>query len=291
MPYNHLTMPSRGRPADAQQTLAEFADARPDRVLNIPEDIPRIQEFARERLRREIRVHHAVARLQERGQLHRMQRGRYVYTPKPAPNARLMSLDPVADAVLRELKIPYYLSWHSALWHYGLIDQQSRTVFAALARRGKRDVAMGQQRVRFVYVSGADKFFGGECSDEFEWPVWIARPEKALIDSLDRPRLAAPVPVIVDALRRAHEEKLIDPERLVADALRFNKPHLNRRLGFWMDLLGISGTDELALRLGRGPAISLDSRLRYEAGERPPSSRRWLVYEDPSIINTALELK
>jgi predicted transcriptional regulator of viral defense system len=291
MPYNPSVMTPRGRPAEAQQIVVEFAATATDRVLNIPGDVPRIQEIARQKLDREIGVHHAVARLQEHGQLHRMQRGRYLYTTRPAPNARLMSLDPVADAVLRDLNVPYYLSWHSALWHYGLIDQQSRTIYVALPRRGKRNVSMGQQRVRFVYVSDADKFFGGERSEEFEWPVWIARPEKALIDSLDRPRLAAPVPVVVDGLRRAHEERLIVPEHLVEDALAFNSPHLNRRLGFWMDMLGIPGTDELALRLGRGPAIPLDARYRYDAGERPPANRRWLVYEDPSIVGPAMELK
>jgi predicted transcriptional regulator of viral defense system len=291
MTSNANTIPTRGRPPVAQEVVAEFIESRPDRLLSVPADVPAVQALARQRLNREINVNRAVARLVERGRLHRMQKGRYLYTTRPAPNSRLMSLDPVADAVLRELDVPYYLSWHSALWHYGLIDQQSRTVFVALPQRGKRNVTMGMQRVRFVYASDSDKFFGGQLCEDFEWPVWIARPEKALIDSLDRPRLAMPVPVIADSLRSAYEEGLIKPEQLVADALAFNSPHLNRRLGFWMDLFGIPGADELTLRLGRGAAISLDPGRRYAAGQRPPANRKWLIYEDPGIIGTALELK
>lgn len=253
-------------------------------------DEPRLEEFAQQRLGKPIDVRNAVKRLKTRGYLHPLQAGRFVFTEKPGPTARLMDLDPVADAVLRRLGIPYYLSWHSALWYHGLIDQQSRRIVVAAQRR-KRPARVGMQTVTFVFISDDDKFFGDELREDFEWPVRIARPEKAIIDSLDRPRYAAPVPVIADSLRRGYADGVIDPERLVADAIRFNSPHVNRRLGFFMDLFAVPGTDELALRIGRGYAIPLDPRRRYESGEKPPVNRRWLVYEDPGIVGTARELK
>ena len=93
-----------------------------------------------------------------------------------------MKLDPIADAILRRLDIDYYLSWHSALWHHGLIDQQSRRIYVAVTHR-KRPAQLGMADVRFVSMT-ARKFFGRERIDDFAWPVWMATVEKALIDPL-----------------------------------------------------------------------------------------------------------
>jgi predicted transcriptional regulator of viral defense system len=267
-----------------------YMRAKPDRVLDLKLDAPALQRLAYQRIGREINLRKAVERLKQSGHLHPLHAGRFAFTERASPTARLMDLDPVADAILRRLEMPYYLSWHTALWHHGIIDQQSRRLFAAVQRR-KRPAQIGPQVVQFVYISDTDKFFGGERQDDFEWPVVIARAEKAILDSLDKPRYAAPVPVIAHALRRGYEDGVIDPERLVADAMRFGSPHVNRRLGFFMDLFGVPGTEELALRIGRGYAIPLDPRGTYEQRDKPPVSRRWQVFEDPGIVGTALELK
>lgn len=280
----------RGRPSIAQDTVVSFMRSKPDRVLDLQLDEPDVQRLARERLGGTINLRKAVERLREAGHLHPLQAGRFAFTERPARTARLMDLDPVAEAILRRLNMPYYLSWHSALWHHGLIDQQSRRVFVAVQRR-KRRARVGMQVVQFVYISDSDKFFGGERHEDFEWPVVTARAEKAIIDSLDKPRYAAPLPVIADAMRRGYEDGIIDPDQLAADAIRFNSPHLNRRLGFFMDLFEMPGTDDLALRIGRGYAISLDPGRTDEPGERPPVNRRWQVFEDPGIVGTARELK
>lgn len=261
-----------------------------DRVLDVKLDEAKLQELARKRVGHPINLRKAVEQLRSSGRLHALQAGRFAFTEKPGPSARLMDLDPVAGALLRRLEIPYYLSWHSALWHHGLIDQQSRRVYAAVTRR-KRQAKIGAGVIQFVFISDQDKFFGGEPQNGYEWPVNIARAEKAIIDSLDRPRYAAPLPVIADALRRGYADGVIDAEKLLNDALRFNSPHLNRRLGFFMDLFGLPGTDELALRIGRGYAIPLDPGRRYEKDARPPVNRRWQVFADPGIVGTAEELK
>lgn len=281
---------ARGRPSVAQDTIVSFMQSKPDRVFDYKLDSPRVQALARRRLGKPINVRRAVQRLAEAGHLHQLQAGRFAFTDEPTRSARLMDMDPVAEAILRRLDMPSYLSWHSALWHHGLIDQQSRRIFVAVQRR-KRPAQVGMQVVQFVYISDEDKFFGGEEQEGFEWPVSVARAEKAVIDSLDKPHYAAPVPVIADALRRGYEDGVIDPERLVADALSFNSPHLNRRLGFFMDLFGVPGTDELALRIGRGYAIPLDPGRHYESADKPPVDRRWQVFADAGVVGTALELK
>jgi predicted transcriptional regulator of viral defense system len=277
-----------GRPPGSAFELAVQQRLRDEgrRVLDLQLDGPWLAELARN-------VPDALHQMRKRGTLRTLQRGRYlVATDEPAPGrrsrARLDELDPVADVVLRRLGIAYYISWHSALWHHGLIDQQSRRIYVATTQR-KRPVRLGMAEVRFVAVTER-KFFGGELADDFEWPVWMATVEKALIDCFDQPRLAAPVPVIADALRRAYREELLDPERLVADALRFGSPTLNRRLGFFMDLYGIPDSEPLTAHLGRKYAVALTpGREPHE--DPPPVNRRWRVYEDPTIVGTAMELK
>jgi predicted transcriptional regulator of viral defense system len=258
-------------------------------VLDRQLDSPSIAAIARDQGMPRLDLPSVIKRMHRKGILHPLQYGRWVATPDARPGrSRLDSLDPVAEAVLRRLDMSYYISWHSALWHYGLIDQQSRRLYVAVTRR-KRPAFRGLTDIKFVTVVER-KFFGRTLVDDFEWPVWMATVEKALIDALDQPDLVAPMPVIANALRMAYRDGMLDPEQLVSDALRFNSPTLNRRLGFFMDLYDIPGTEPLALRIGRKYAVALaPGREPTEKGTRV--NHRWRVYEDAGIVGTALELK
>jgi len=88
------------------------------------------------------------------------------------------------------------------------------------------------------------------------------------------------VPVIANAMRSAWRDGILDPGRLVADALRFESPVLNRRLGFFMDLYEMPATDPLALHIGRKSAVPLAPGREPEAGTTRVNTR-WLVYEEP----------
>jgi predicted transcriptional regulator of viral defense system len=226
--------------------------------------------------------------LARKGYVHRVQAGRYLISTQPSRRARLEALDPLAAVVLRRLSHEWYLSWHSALWHYGLIDQQASRLYVAVTAR-KRPARVGRSEVRFITVNER-KFFGWETIEEFGQPTHMATVEKAIIDSFDQPRLAAPVSVIANAMRTAWREGILDPERLIADALRFNSPVLNRRLGFFMDLYEMPATDSLALHIGRKSAVPLAPGREPAAGTTRVSSR-WLVFEDPAIIGAAEQLR
>jgi predicted transcriptional regulator of viral defense system len=276
-----------GRPNQAETLVLDYLKTKDDPVLDLELDGPVLTETAAAAGLATFSLRGTVDRLKTKGHLHLLQRGRYLARERASESPRLWSLDPVAEAVLRRLKIDYYVSWHAALWHYNLIDQQSRTVSVAVRQR-KRPVAIGAQRVRFVLVSER-KFFSHELVEDFEWPVQMATMSRAILDGFDRPDLVGPPAVVVDALRRAVTDEQLAPEQLIADAKRLNSPTLNRRLGFFMDLLGIPGTDELALRVGRGYAEALFPG--YEPSSKLDVDPRWRVYLDPAIIGTALELK
>ncbi|MGA2165911.1 MAG: type IV toxin-antitoxin system AbiEi family antitoxin [Solirubrobacteraceae bacterium] len=282
---------SQGRPNEAERLLLDYIyDHKPDRTLDLTLDEAPFAEFAHARSGGAYNFRKAVERLAGKGALHRLQHGRYVASRErgPARSPRLQAFDPVAEVVLRRLQVEYYLSWHSALWHHGLIDQQSRRIYVAI-RREKRPVQIGLAEVLFVRVTER-KFFGWEIDEDFEWPVRVATVEKALLDSFDRPRLAAPVPVVADAMRRAWRAGNLNPERLVRAVERFGGPTVARRVGFFMDLYEIPGSEPLTLRLGRGYAVPLVPGHTPPPGEQRVSPR-WRVYEDPALIGAALEMK
>lgn len=228
--------------------------------------------------------------LRRKGLAHPVQAGRFLVNvdERPSRNARVDALDPLAAVVLRRLPHAWYLSWHSALWHHGLIDQQSSRLYVAVAVR-KRPARVGRSDIRFVTVQPR-KFFGFEIIDDFEQPVNIATIEKTLVDCFDQPRYAAPLPVVANAMNEAWRTDRLNPDALVDAALRFESPVLNRRIGYFMDLYGIEGADPLSLRIGRKSAVPLTPGRQPGPGH-PPVNPRWLVYEEPDVIGAALELK
>jgi predicted transcriptional regulator of viral defense system len=280
-----------GRPNRYEALVLDYMTGKhDDPVLDLEIDGPKLARLARDRELPEFDVYAAVKRLKAKRYIHSLQAGRYIVRDAPARSARLWSLDPVAGAVLRRLGHDYYVSWHAALWHYGLIDQQSRRISVAVEKaHKKRPVQLGAARIEFVRVSERKFFRDAVEIDEFEWPVMFATMSRALVDAFDRPDLVGPAPVVVDALRRAWHDKGLDPAELVGDARKLNSPTLNRRLGFFMDVLDIPGSEPLELRTGRGYAVPLFPGR--QTSEKLDVDPRWRVYVDPSVITTALELK
>jgi predicted transcriptional regulator of viral defense system len=276
-----------GRPNLAESLVVDYATSKADPVLDLSIDRERLALQATQRGIKSFSLDDTLQRLLRKQQAHRVHNGRYIIRARPARSPRLWSLEPVAEAVLRRLAADYFVSWHSALWHYGLIDQQSRRVDVAVTRR-KRDVRFGTSHVHFVLLNER-RFFGHTTVVDLEWPVEMATVSRALIDSFDHPEYVGPNALVVEALRRAWVGKQLDPEQLVDDALRFDRPTLNRRLGFFMELLQIPGNERLEPHLGRRYADFLfPGKVPRGKVDVDP---RWRVYRDPAIISTALELK
>src|SRR6202453_2106337 len=177
------------RPAIARDLLYGYLDSLDERdrgqassAFDLSLDGPKLARFASARGQHAPDVESLLRRMVAKGEAHRLQAGRYLVN-RPgllSPRPRLDDLEPVADLVLRRLDHSYYLSWHTGLWHHGLIEQQSRTVLCAVTVR-KRPVHMGAQSVRFVSITQR-KFFGFSRSDSYEVPVWVADLEKSLLD-------------------------------------------------------------------------------------------------------------
>jgi len=231
-----------------------------------------------------------LADMARKGYAHRIQAGRYlIETRSDAPHEQPLveALEPLARTLLDKLGVPYYLSWHTALFHYGLIEQQASTIYCGIPK-AKSSARFGGFAVRFVKVS-RDSFFGIEPALDFRQPVIIASAEKALLDSLVRPELVASYPVVVAAFQAAVDRGLLAPQRLVDYTIQAGSAALARRVGFLMDRYGLKGAEPLLERIG--------PRRRFEAfrpgdprdaGEPEP---KWRLRIPSRILLTAENLK
>jgi len=147
---------------------------------------------------------------------------------------------------------PYYFSFATAAFFHGLSTQASATVYIATpVPKGRRLLSVRGKRYRLV-VQPHHKFFGATEVDAYGSPVMMARPEKTVLDALDRPEYAGDVPEIAGMLWRGQGR--LDWDRLVDDARRFESQALVQRLGFLSDLIDVplpsSARDRLSAAVG-----------------------------------------
>lgn len=227
-----------------------------------------------------------LADMAHKGYAHRIQAGCYLIdTGSDGLHEQPLveSLEPLARILLDRLSVPYYLSWHTALFHYGLIEQQASTIYCGIPK-AKSSARFGRFAVRFVKVS-RDSFFGIEPALDFRQPVIIASAEKALLDSLVRPELVASYPVVVGAFQTAVDRGLLEPQRLVDYAIQIGSAALARRVGFLMDRYELKGAEPLLEHIG--PRRRLEAFRPGDprnAGELEP---KWRLRIPSRILLTA----
>lgn len=149
----------------------------------------------------------------------------YGYPEKIAPANSL-----VVGAALIE---PYYFSYYTANSHYGFTTQMPFTLFIATTKK-KPKVEWQSVAFKFVTLSKR-KFFGYRMERAFDAEVYMAEPEKAIIDSFDKPPYAGGVEQLARITWRGLAK--IDKAKLVDYAIRMESHALIQRLGFIIDSL------------------------------------------------------
>ena len=148
---------------------------------------------------------------------------------------------------------PYYFSFATAAFFYGLSTQAPATVYIATPlRKGRRLLTVRGKLYRLV-VQPAHKFFGAVEVDAYGSRVMMAEREKTVVDSLDRPAYAGGIPEIAAMLRRGQGQLVWD--RVADYAPRLKSQALAQRLGYLADLLqlplGTSVRDRLLAGVGK----------------------------------------
>jgi predicted transcriptional regulator of viral defense system len=170
----------------------------------------------------------------------------------------------------------YYVSYWTALAHYGLTEQLPSTVFVAVSGQRKKSFTFHQRRYQFVTVPPR-RFFGWTEERIGDHAFRIAQVEKALVDALYQERYGGGIIEIAKCLH--HARRVADPARLIDYAVRMDSAALCRRLGYLMETLGWPEASGLLPHLGRTAVVYLSTLL-----PRTPSSfsERWKLFVNVS---------
>lgn len=139
---------------------------------------------------------------------------------------------------------PSYVSFWSALHHYGWTEQVPRTVFLATTHRSQVR-SFGNFRFRYVHLAPA-RFCGYESLVQGGAEFLMASPEKALIDSLLLSENAGGMPMVVAAWGEARAS--LDLSNLAELARRMRSASLASRLGHLLQSSGESTEDLKSVR-------------------------------------------
>lgn len=212
--------------------LVEWAAERPLFTVN---EAQRASEMNRASLREKL------SRLARRGDLHRIERGKYTVHDDPTIYATYV-------------ETPSYLSLWSGLRYYDLTTQQPTKiqVIAATNRTDLPDVEFYTASEMFGF--GRERYAG--------FAVFVAHEERLLIDCLARPQ----VPVSeLDGLVRA-----VDPERVTDYANRFGRKAVTKRVGYLIERIQGVTVDELRVQDRNYPVLDL---ARPANGDTDPTWR------------------
>jgi predicted transcriptional regulator of viral defense system len=209
-----------------------------------------------------------LERLQSKGWIRRIRRGRFAVIPLSSGEDRSPQLHEFVVAM--ELVSPAVIAYWSALNHHGMTEQLPRTVFVATdhpVRRQPGDV-LG---VTYKIVSlKPDKMFGiaKEWIDEI--PFSITDREKTIIDGLDLAQHVGGVSEIAKALTGSW--KMLDEKKLRKYAAKIGNSAVAKRLGFMMETLGLGDVDAFRTEVRRATGFSALDPTMTKHGKY---NRRW----------------
>ena len=171
---------------------------------------------------------------------------------------------------------PYYISYWTALSHYGLTEQPTRTVYIATTKR-RQPLSLHGVNYRFITLT-QKKFFGHTRAWIGDKPMEMADHAKTIVDGLDHPELCGGIIEIAKGLWRGREE--MDWKQLGAYSERMGNGAVIKRLGYLLDVMGLGPSDlrdRLQKKLSAGYAV-LDPLSAREGTH----NSRWRVYVNVS---------
>ena len=209
-----------------------------------------------------------LERLQRKGWIRRIRRGRFAVIPLSSGENRTPQLHEFIVAM--ELVSPAAIAFWSALNYHGMTEQLPRTVFVATdhpVRRHPGEV-LG---IGYKIVSlRSGKFFGIAKDWIDEMPFSITDREKTIIDGLDLPQYVGGVEEIAKALSTAWKQ--LDESKLRKYAVKIGNSAVAKRLGFLMETLGLGDAEKLRRAVTLAPGFSpLDPKLPHKG----KFNRRW----------------
>lgn len=177
-----------------------------------------------------------TAQLVGRGIASRLKPGLFVLVPFELGHERQYLGNPyvVARALVGGEK--YYLSHASAMDIHQMTTQPQLVVYLTTLRPRRRRMVHGTE---FRFVSTRRSYFFGTTTHwvEKDEQVTVSDPERTIIDGLHRPDCCGGIVEVAKGFRM--RQRVLDPDRLAAYALRLGIGAVIRRLGFLLDLWNV----------------------------------------------------
>ncbi len=202
--------------------LATLSEA--GKILFTPQDAQRILKTSRNN------VLVLLSDLTRRKWLVRLARGKYLIVPLETGLENTFTLNPFV--ITSHLVKPYYISYWSALNHYGYTEQVPGKVLIATTSR-KNSVAIQNVDYQFITLT-KKKFFGFAKIWIENKQVNMATKEKLILDCLDHPEYCGGVKEAAKGLWNARNE--LKWNTLLKYAEKMQTGTVYKRLGCLMEL-------------------------------------------------------
>lgn len=194
---------------------------------------------ARQAVEADLNVASRLSKLEAKGWLERLEKGKYMIVPLEAGPEREWSEN--ALVLASHLIHPAAVGYWSALHHWAMTEQVPRQVYVQSTSR-KKPNRIEVLRVRFRFVTVTErKFFGFAREHIGHHSVRVTDREKTILDCLDRPDLSGGIVEVAKAIRSSAD--LLDWNRLDDYAERLGSGAVVKRLGFLLDAMKISVED------------------------------------------------
>jgi len=185
---------------------------------------------------------------------------------KPLKGVISLSHDPFV--ISSQLYPPSYISFITALYLHGKIQQVINLIFIVTARK-RRQIEVFGMDVQFVTLKRA-MIFGYKKERKENSYVVVADVEKAIIDCLYLPRYCRLADIIAIL-----EEGDVDIRRLIEYARMSESEAVERRLGYLLDLIG--------LKHDIRPKSKTSYKLNPSIKEKGEFDNKWRIYVNEAI--------
>lgn len=214
-----------------------------------------------------------LRRLEEKGWLHRLERGTYMLIPLEAGPDRAWSES--ALVIAPYLIQPAAVAYWSALHYWTMTEQVPRTVFVqSTSRKHRREKEILGVLFRFITVVDA-KFFGVSKRSVGGQSIYVTDREKTVVDAADRPDLSGGAAQLAQALRAGWEA--LDWRRLDGYLERWPTRSPFKRLGYLVETLNlpIPDREERLARWRRSLSAGITLLEPGRDGDSGPIVTRW----------------
>lgn len=190
--------------------------------------------------------------LTKRNWLQRIEKGKYLIVPLSAGADGHYAENELVVAA--HLIAPYYISYWTALSHYGLTEQPTRTVYIATPQR-RHSLTLHGVTYRFITITHR-KFFGHTRVWIGDQSVEIADRTKVILDGLDHPELCGGIVEVAKGLWHSRAE--MDWKQLETYAARMGNRAIIKRLGYLLEAFDLGPAnlrERLQKKLSAGYAV------------------------------------